>query len=93
MLFITLFLFVIYFLILRLVIIYNDKLINVHINDATKENTCLLPGQGNIDLKNIINKVQKTNNNIHFIIEVYDSSYNTMVDLVNARKYVEKLGG
>lgn len=70
---------------------FDNRIVNVHINDADEYNTCLLPGQGNIDLQSIIRKVQKLNSEIPFIIEVYSENFKSLDELILAKKYVESL--
>ncbi|EYE89010.1 AP endonuclease [Fervidicella metallireducens AeB] len=70
---------------------FDDRIFNIHINDADKNNTCLLPGQGNIDLKKIVRRVQKVNLEIPFIIEVYNENFKSLDELSLAKKYVESL--
>lgn len=72
--------------------IYNDRLINVHINDAGYGSTCLLPGRGEMDLKSIVRHVKGLNKDIPLIIELYRENYDTYEDLKSAKKYIEELG-
>ncbi|SKA90086.1 Sugar phosphate isomerase/epimerase [Caloramator quimbayensis] len=71
--------------------VYNNKLINVHINDAGYGNSCLLPGKGQMDLKGIIQHVSSINEDIPLIIELYRENYDTYDDLKKAKKYIEGL--
>lgn len=70
---------------------YQDRIINVHINDGDNNSTCLLPGKGNIDLKQIVTRVKALNGKSPFIIEVYSENYSKLEDLKMAREYVESL--
>lgn len=72
--------------------LYKDKIINVHINDGDENSTCLLPGKGKINLKEIASQVKKLNEKAPFIIEVYSENYSALEDLKRAREHVESLG-
>ena len=71
--------------------VYGDRTINVHINDASSESTCLLPGKGTVDLKTIAKRVQDVNSEIPFIIEVYSENFKNPEELGNARNYIQLL--
>lgn len=71
--------------------VFGKRLINVHINDASRESSCLLPGRGGVDLKGIIEGVQNISNEIPFIIEVYKENFNSNIELRAAREFVEGL--
>lgn len=71
--------------------VYGERLINVHINDASKESSCLLPGRGTVDLKGIIGRVQGISKDIPFIIEVYRENFSSNDELREAREFIEGL--
>jgi sugar phosphate isomerase/epimerase len=68
--------------------IYKDRLSTVHINDASLEATCLLPGHGNMNLKGIIDNVTKLNPDIPYIIEVYRENFVTYEQLKASKEYL-----
>lgn len=71
--------------------IYGDRLVNVHINDCSNESSCLLPGEGDADLKGLIERVKKINNSISLIIEVYRHNFNKFHEVEVSRKYIENM--
>lgn len=71
--------------------LYKDRIINVHINDGDESSTCLLPGEGKINLKDITRRVEEFNQKAPFIIEVYSENYSSFEDLKRAREHVESL--
>lgn len=71
--------------------IYGDKLSTVHINDASFEASCLLPGHGDMNLKGIVESVSNINSEIPFIIEVYRENFKTYEQLKAAKEYLYKL--
>jgi len=71
--------------------VYKDRIINVHINDSDPLNSCLLPGKGCMDLKDIVERVSKINEEIPYIIEVYRENFDGDEDIITARKYLENI--
>lgn len=71
--------------------VFKDKIINVHINDASKKSTCLLPGYGDIDLKSIVDRVKSLNPDTPFIIEVYSENFTSYEELKISKGYMERL--
>jgi sugar phosphate isomerase/epimerase len=72
--------------------IYNEGPSTVHINDATTDASCLLPGCGKMNLKEIIEEVTKIDKSIPYIIEVYCENYNKYEELGQAKEHLLKLG-
>jgi sugar phosphate isomerase/epimerase len=68
--------------------IYGKRLSTVHINDAGIDGTCLMPGRGNLKLKEIVDKVKNIDENIPFIIEVYRENFKAYDELSIAREYL-----
>lgn len=71
--------------------VYGDKLVNVHINDCSGTSSCLLPGDGDADLKGLIEKVKAISSSIPLIIEVYRQNFNTLDEVEASRKYIENM--
>lgn len=68
--------------------IYGDGLSTVHINDASLHSSCLLPGDGNLNLGEVIKKVTALNPEVPFIIEVYRENFKTYKQLRSAKEYL-----
>ncbi|KMT22763.1 sugar phosphate isomerase/epimerase family protein [Clostridium cylindrosporum] len=71
--------------------VYGDNISTVHINDASETSPCLLPGEGNANLKEIIQKIHSINKNIPYIIEVYGDNYESFNQIGRAREHLESL--
>lgn len=71
--------------------LYKDRIINVHINDGDEKASCLLPGKGKLNLKEIVIQVKEQNDKSPFIIEVYSENYTELEELKKAKEYVESL--
>ncbi|WHH59057.1 sugar phosphate isomerase/epimerase [Petroclostridium sp. X23] len=71
--------------------VMKNRVANVHINDADSENVCLLPGEGKVDLKAIINLLKKYEYSGDFIIEVYGHNFNDIKQIKKAQTYLEGL--
>ena len=65
--------------------VIQDDLVNVHINDHNRDNTCLLPGQGTFDFVRFFSKLKEINYGGNGILELYRHNFNDEADLVNAR--------
>ena len=52
----------------------------------------MLPGKGDINLKEIIKQVKGLNEIAPYIIEVYSENYSELEELKRAREHVESLG-
>lgn len=68
-----------------------EKLVHIHINDNRPGETCLLPGQGTMDLEKVL--LTAKNNGFHgsVIMEVYRTNFKEMKELRNSAERVEEL--
>lgn len=71
--------------------VMGDRLVNVHINDHKGEETCLLPGKGNVDYDKLFKSLQKQGYCGRTIIEVYRNNYKTYNELLQAKKFLERV--
>lgn len=71
--------------------IYGEDLMNLHLNDHTENETCLLPGDGHFDFKALKNAVEKLGYKGPGIIEVYRDNYSTLEDLSKSRRLLERI--
>lgn len=62
---------------------------HIHINDFSKDNRCVLPGQGCFDFKTFFNGVRKSGFDGDVIIEVYRFSFNKIDELKNSYNYLK----
>lgn len=70
--------------------VMGGKLVNFHINDKSKEKTCLLPGRGDVDYSNIMGLLNKNNYSGNGIIEVYRENYTSYEELKECKREIEK---
>ncbi|KGN02006.1 AP endonuclease [Clostridium novyi A str. 4570] len=70
--------------------IMKENIVNLHINDRTKESSCLVPGKGDIDYSKLFNKLRGLNYKGMGIIEVYSSNYLHYEELRESRRYLSK---
>lgn len=70
--------------------VMGGDLTNIHINDRDDENVCLLPGDGKVDFKSILDKTKSLNYKGNAIMEVYSTNYNSYEEIKNSKKYLEK---
>lgn len=71
--------------------IYGEDLMNLHLNDHDTINSCLLPGRGNYDFTELFKRVKSLGYKGPGIIEVYKENYDTLDDLVESMRYLERL--
>ncbi|KPU46036.1 D-tagatose 3-epimerase [Oxobacter pfennigii] len=64
--------------------IYKDRLINIHISDSNSENSCLLPGNGDMNFADFFRTVESYGYSGNYIIEVYRNNYLNHAELRDA---------
>lgn len=68
-----------------------DALKNIHINDYSEEESCLLPGDGFMDYKTFFLSVQSAGYDGHCLIEVYSDNYSNIYQIAAAENYIKTL--
>lgn len=68
-----------------------DNLKNIHINDYNDKETCLLPGQGSFDYKQLFSYLQKHNYKGDMLIEVYRQNFNDLKELKTSKDFIVNL--
>lgn len=71
--------------------IYGEDLMNLHLNDHDRESTCLLPGKGTFDFQTLFHRVEALGYKGPGIIEVYKENYESLEELSESRKYLERI--
>ena len=61
-----------------------DRIVNVHINDFSAEQTCLLPGAGSMDYADFFSRLRGAGYDGHTLIEVYRSNFTDKAELARA---------
>lgn len=72
--------------------VFKDRVVNVHISDSDLNNDCLLPGFGEYNLVDVINKAKALNSDCQFIIEVYRDNFNGIEDIKKSFNYIKNMG-
>jgi len=71
--------------------IMGERIINFHINDRNEKEVCMLPGRGDVNYIELVNKLKKCGYNGKGIIEVYRENYYDYTDLTDAKEYLTLL--
>lgn len=71
--------------------LFKDRMVNIHISDSDSNNFCLLPGEGDYNLRKLINYVRNINENVPYIIEVYSDNFDSFKKVKESKKYIEGL--
>lgn len=66
--------------------VMDKNIINFHINDRDEKNLCLLPGKGNVNYRQLFQKLKEKEYKGVGIIEVYSNNYSSYDELINAKK-------
>jgi sugar phosphate isomerase/epimerase len=74
----------------RYIDVMGKQIINFHINDKNKENLCLLPGKGDVDINAIGGRLKSEGFNGCGIIEVYSENYTNYSQIAESKRYLEK---
>lgn len=61
-----------------------ERLVNIHINDFSAEQSCLLPGAGTMDYADFFSRLRAAGYSGHALIEVYRSNFTGPDDLARA---------
>ncbi|MBZ9688983.1 sugar phosphate isomerase/epimerase [Clostridium estertheticum] len=68
--------------------IMGNNIVNLHINDRDEISSCLLPGKGNLNYKNIANMLKSVGYSGKGIIEVYSDNFSNYEELTKAKNFV-----
>lgn len=61
-----------------------ERLVNVHINDFSSEQSCLMPGEGIMDYADFFSRLRMKGYDGHTIIEVYRTNFDAPEELERA---------
>ncbi len=67
-----------------------DRIVNVHINDFSAEQTCLLPGAGNMDYGDFFSRLHSVGYDGHTLIEVYRSNFGAPEEMLRAVRLLSR---
>ncbi len=68
-----------------------NSIVNFHINDFDSENICLLPGEGDVDHKEIIDLLKLNGYDGPAIIEVYRDNFKNTDQIVRSYDYLKSI--
>ncbi|CAM2734728.1 sugar phosphate isomerase/epimerase [Hathewaya histolytica] len=71
--------------------IMGNRLVNIHINDRSSTEDCLLPGKGDVDFEKLFEELKKAGYKGKAIIEVYNENFNSYNELIESKKYLENI--
>ena len=67
-----------------------DRIVNVHINDFSAEQSCLVPGAGCMDYADFFSALRRVGYDGHALIEVYRSNFASEGELARAVKLLSR---
>ena len=67
-----------------------DRIVNVHINDFSAEQTCLLPGAGSMDYADFFSQLRGVGYDGHTLIEVYRSNFKSTEEMARAVRLLSR---
>lgn len=71
--------------------IYGEDLVNLHLNDHAPGHSCLLPGRGTFDFRELRKRLDAVGYEGPGIIEVYSDNFRGLEELGDSRRYLESL--
>lgn len=69
---------------------FSESVVNFHVSDNNKTETCMLPGEGTFDFENLFSQMKKSGYNGNYIIELYRQNFKTPSDILKAYDYLIK---
>lgn len=70
-----------------------DRIVNLHINDFSEEESCLLPGEGEMDFADFFRRMRGAGYDGHALIEVYRANFASSEEMVRAIRGLERFAG
>ena len=67
-----------------------ERIVNLHINDFSDKQTCLLPGAGEMDYDDLFSRLRSVGYNGHALIEVYRTNFDEVGELERAVRYLSR---
>lgn len=71
--------------------VMGKEICNFHINDKNENESCMLPGRGNISYSKIFKSLDDINYKGRAIIEVYGDNYKSYDEILESKVYLDKL--
>ncbi len=71
--------------------IMSDRIRNVHINDYTDAQSCLLPGEGDMNYNCFFNKLSKLDYDTSVLIEIYSSNYQNINQITKSANFLRSI--
>lgn len=67
-----------------------DRIVNVHLNDFSNEQSCLLPGAGTMDYADFYDRLRAVGYQGHMLIEVYRANFGEPAEMERAVVYLSR---
>ena len=71
--------------------VMGERLVNVHINDFSAEQSCLLPGEGTMEYRPFFQYLHDIGYNAQVLIEVYAANFTDDAQIVQSVDYLKKI--
>lgn len=71
--------------------VMGKNIVNVHINDCTSEQMCLLPGEGMVDFSELFEQLNSISYKGDYILEVYRSNYTDYSQITKALNFLKQI--
>lgn len=71
--------------------VMGNNIVNVHINDRTNNQMCLLPGEGDVDFNDLFEQLNDVSYQGDCILEVYRSNYNEYNQIKDALEFLKNV--
>ncbi len=68
-----------------------QQLMHCHVNDFDPEHSCLLPGFGDFDIRELYRRLNMSGYQGDLITEVYSNNYTSLDEIVQSRKKLQKI--
>ncbi|MCQ5129687.1 sugar phosphate isomerase/epimerase [Butyricicoccus faecihominis] len=69
-----------------------ERIVNIHINDFDANESCLLPGAGNMDYGDFFSRMRAVHYDGHALIEVYRSNFHDPAEFTRSLRVLSRYG-
>lgn len=69
---------------------FSKDIVNIHVSDNKRGETCLPPGKGEFDFDILFNEMKKVNYNGNYIVELYRHNFSSPEEIKKSCEYLKK---
>ncbi|MBE6782643.1 MAG: sugar phosphate isomerase/epimerase [Ruminococcaceae bacterium] len=69
---------------------FKNSIVNIHVSDHNKEETCMPPGKGEFDFSRLFKEMKNVNYNGNYIIELYRHNFDSPSEIRDSYDYLTK---